>query len=49
MYRAVRVMDRYRGQFPWADLITKEYPLAEAQQALEDVARQEVVKALIVP
>lgn len=49
MHRAVRVMDRYRGQFPWADLITREYPLAEAQKALEAVLRQEVVKALIVP
>jgi threonine dehydrogenase-like Zn-dependent dehydrogenase len=49
VYRAVRVMARYQRQFPWRDLITKEYGLAEAQTALEDVASQRVVKALIVP
>ncbi|WP_202918200.1 zinc-binding dehydrogenase [Streptomyces cavernae] len=49
LYRAVRVMARYRQQFPWTDLISREYSLAEAQSALEDVARQRVVKALIVP
>ncbi|MDH2425655.1 zinc-binding dehydrogenase [Sphaerisporangium sp. TRM90804] len=49
VYRSVRVMSRYAKQFPWTDLITGEYPLAEAQAALEDVAAQRVVKALIVP
>jgi threonine dehydrogenase-like Zn-dependent dehydrogenase len=49
VWRGVRVMARYRNLFPWTDLITKQYSLAEAQTALEDVARQQVVKALIVP
>lgn len=49
VWRAVRVMARYGAQFPWTDLITAEYPLDRAQSALEDVARQTVVKALIVP
>ncbi|RKN12259.1 alcohol dehydrogenase [Streptomyces radicis] len=49
MYRAVQVMARYRRQFPWTDLISREYGLDEAQTALEDVAAQRVVKALIVP
>jgi threonine dehydrogenase-like Zn-dependent dehydrogenase len=49
VYRSVRVMARYRAQFPWTDLISREYGLEEAQQALEDVAAQRVVKALIVP
>jgi threonine dehydrogenase-like Zn-dependent dehydrogenase len=49
VYRAVKVMARYAGQFPWTDLISREYGLAEAQRALEDVAAQRVVKALIVP
>lgn len=49
VHRAVRVMARYGGQFPWTDLITREYGLSEAQTALEDVAAQRVVKALIVP
>jgi threonine dehydrogenase-like Zn-dependent dehydrogenase len=47
LYRAVKVMARHR--LPWTDLITREYPLEAAQQALEDVAAQRVVKALIVP
>jgi L-iditol 2-dehydrogenase len=47
LYRAVKVMARYA--FPWTDLITREYPLQEAQDALEAVQRQSVVKALIVP
>jgi threonine dehydrogenase-like Zn-dependent dehydrogenase len=49
VYRSVRVMARYGAQFEWTDLITREYGLHEAQQALEDVAAQRVVKALIVP
>lgn len=49
VYRAVQVMARYGRIFPWTDLITKEYGLTEAQAALEDVAAQRVVKALIVP
>lgn len=49
LWRGVRVMARYRNLFPWTDLITKQYSLAEAQTALENVARQQVVKALIVP
>ncbi len=49
VYRSVRVMARYAEQFPWQELISKEYPLAQAQDALEDVTAQRVVKALIVP
>ncbi|WP_199439724.1 zinc-binding dehydrogenase [Umezawaea beigongshangensis] len=49
VHRAVRVVDRYARQFPWTDLISAEYALADAQTALEDVAAQRVVKALIVP
>ena len=44
---ALKVMARHR--FPWTDLITQEYPLADAQRALEAVERQTVVKALIIP
>jgi L-iditol 2-dehydrogenase len=49
LYRAVQVMTRYASQFPWTDLISKEYSLDQAQAALEDVTAQRVVKALIVP
>jgi L-iditol 2-dehydrogenase len=47
LYRAIKVMAR--NAFPWAELITREYALDEAQDALEAVERQTVVKALIVP
>jgi L-iditol 2-dehydrogenase len=49
LYRSVQVMTRYGRQFPWTSLISGEYALGAAQQALEDVAAQRVVKALIVP
>ncbi|MGF6885168.1 threonine dehydrogenase-like Zn-dependent dehydrogenase [Nocardia sp. GAS34] len=49
VWRSVRVMARYAGLFPWTELISREYSLDQAQSALEAVARQEVVKALIVP
>lgn len=49
VYRSVLVMARYSGQFPWTELISADYDLAHAQDALNDVAAQRVVKALIVP
>jgi len=42
-------MARYSRQFQWTELISGEYDLSQAQKALEDVASQRVVKALIVP
>lgn len=49
VYRAVQVLARYHTRFPWAEFISDHYSLAQAQSALEDVAAQRVVKALIVP
>ncbi len=49
LYRSIQVMARYSQQFQWTDLISGEYDLSHAQKALEDVASQRVVKALIVP
>jgi threonine dehydrogenase-like Zn-dependent dehydrogenase len=49
VYRAVQVLARYHRQFPWAAFISGRYGLDRAQQALDDVAAQRVVKALIVP
>ncbi|MET0453552.1 MAG: zinc-binding dehydrogenase [Mycobacterium sp.] len=49
VYRSVQVMAKYANVFPWTDLISKEYDLAHAQDALDDVAAQRVVKALITP
>jgi L-iditol 2-dehydrogenase len=49
VYRAVQVLARYHTRFPWAEFVSRRYPLGQAQVALEDVAAQRVVKALIVP
>ncbi len=49
VYRAVQVLTRYHTRFPWADFISDQYGLDQAQDALEAVAAQRVVKALIVP
>lgn len=48
-YRAVQVLARYHRQFPWAELVSGRYTLDQAQDALEDMAAQRVMKALIVP
>ncbi|GAC1536810.1 MAG: zinc-binding dehydrogenase [Herpetosiphon sp.] len=49
VYRSIQLLARYHTHFPWAAFITGRYSLASAQQALEDVAAQRVVKALILP
>ncbi len=49
LYRGLRVLERTAEQFPWDELVSGEYPLERAQEALEDVAARRVVKALIVP
>jgi L-iditol 2-dehydrogenase len=49
VYRAVGVLARYHTRFPWSEFVSGHYSLERAQQALEDVAAQRVVKALIVP
>ena len=47
LYRALSLLAAYRKRFRWRDLITREYPLARAGRALEDMERLAVVKALI--
>lgn len=42
-------MSCHQARFRWRELITREYELAEAGQALKDMARLSVVKALIRP
>ena len=49
VYRSVQVMAKYATRFPWTELISGEYDLAHTQDALDDVAAQRVVKALVVP
>ncbi len=43
------MMARHAARFRWRELVTREYALAQAQEALEDMERLAVVKALIRP
>ena len=49
LYRALRLMARHNARFRWRELVTREYPLADAGRALEDMERLAVVKAVIRP
>ncbi len=49
LWRAMDILARHAGQFPWLETITRRYALEEAGQALRDVEARTVVKALIVP
>jgi L-iditol 2-dehydrogenase len=49
LYRSLQMMARHNARFRWRELISREYELADAGQALEDMARLSVVKALIRP
>jgi Zn-dependent alcohol dehydrogenase len=42
-------MARHNARFRWRNLVTREYRLEEAAQALEDMQRLAVVKAVIRP
>ncbi|HET7292083.1 MAG TPA: zinc-binding dehydrogenase [Vicinamibacteria bacterium] len=47
LHRAVALMARHNARYRWRELITREYTLAEAGRALEDMKGLRVVKALI--
>jgi L-iditol 2-dehydrogenase len=49
LHRALQLMARHNARFRWRELITREYRLAEAPAALEDMERLAVVKAVIRP
>jgi L-iditol 2-dehydrogenase len=49
LHRAVAMMARHAARFRWRELITREYTLEQAGQALEDMAALRVVKAVIRP
>ena len=48
-HRALRMMGRHNARFRWRDLVSREYRLADASKALDDMERLSVVKALIRP
>ena len=49
LFRALNMMARHRDRFRWRVWVTREYPLGEAAQALDDMEALRVLKALIVP
>jgi L-iditol 2-dehydrogenase len=49
LHRALQLMARHNARFRWRELITREYRLSEAGQALADMERLAVVKAVIRP
>ena len=49
LYRSVQMMARWKARFPFRSLISREYRLAEAGEALRDMEGLAVVKALIRP
>lgn len=49
LHRAVAILTRHRDSFPWQAVVSAEYPLTEAEQALRDVEARRVVKAVIDP
>ena len=49
LHRALAMLARHNARFRWRDLVTREYGLAQAQEALSDMERLAVVKALIRP
>jgi L-iditol 2-dehydrogenase len=49
LHRAMAMMARHRDRFRWRELVTREYPLEKAAEALADMERLSVVKALIRP
>jgi L-iditol 2-dehydrogenase len=49
LHRSIAMMAKHVERFRWRDLVTKEYPLARAGEALADMEALSVIKALIRP
>lgn len=49
LHRALAEQARHAARFRWRELVTHEYPLAQAAAALADMERLAVVKAVIRP
>jgi threonine dehydrogenase-like Zn-dependent dehydrogenase len=48
-YTHLKMMIRYRKQFPWSKLITHRYKLSECVQAMEKAYEQDALKVVFVP
>ena len=49
LHLAMGGLERTRERYDWAGLISREYELDHAAQALDDMKKQAVIKALIRP
>ena len=49
LHRSLAMMAKHTARFRWRELITREYPLEKAAEALADMEKLSVVKALIRP
>ncbi len=49
LHRSLAMMARHNDRFRWRELVTREYPLEKAGEALADMEALSVVKALIRP
>jgi L-iditol 2-dehydrogenase len=49
LHRALEMMAKHDARFRWRSLVTREYALADAARALEDMERLAVVKAVLRP
>ncbi len=48
-YLAAKFIEKFANSYPWEKIISREYSLEEASQALEDVEKLRVMKAIINP
>ncbi|MFX0149944.1 MAG: zinc-binding dehydrogenase [Candidatus Hodarchaeota archaeon] len=48
-FLAVKLVEKYENSFPFENIISKEYSLEQAAEALDDVEQLRVMKALIKP
>ncbi len=49
LHRSLSMMAKHTARFRWRELVTREYPLEKAGEALADMEALSVVKALIRP
>ena len=49
LHKALQLMARHKDRYPLKKMITKVYPLEDAEAALTDVEQRRVVKAVIAP
>ena len=47
LYRSLALMARHAGRIGWSRLVTREYPLEQAGEALAAMERMDVVKAVL--